>query len=104
MTEIFCKDIYNQTFNVNIIPSGKTGPGAKNPSFGSSDDEFCLIRNPKAIASSAACLRFKATLNYKFHIVFPSKNVFSCFSRFLPELPLRVAFRLSKYISSMYNF
>lgn len=83
------------------LPSGKTGPGAKNPSFGSSDEEFCLIRNPKAIASSAACLRFKATLNYKFHIVFPSKN---CFSRFLPELPLRVAFRLSKYISSKCNF
>ena len=44
------------------LPSGKTGPGAKNPSLGSSDDEFCLIRNPKAIASSAACFRFKATL------------------------------------------
>ena len=76
MTEIFCKDIYNQTFNVNIIPSGKTGPGAKNPSFGSSDDEFCLIRNPKAIASSAACLRFKATLNYE---LFSQSRVFQLF-------------------------
>ena len=58
------------------LPSGKTGPGAKNPSFGSSDEEFCLIRNPKAIASSAACLRFKATLNYE---LFSQSRVFQLF-------------------------
>ena len=43
---------------------GKTGPGARKPNLGNSVDESeCCILNPRAIASSAACCLFSATLS-----------------------------------------